>query len=122
MLSLRPEPACDVKELSVRKKIYEWSGDIGIAPALRNAPTKVTEPTADGSTAVADNIIPDNQLCRLIANIWYVEAIFAAHTPDAICVDFYPSLIIVSDALSLPGIHYQSRHTRPELDWKRVWG
>lgn len=80
------------------------------------------EPPAASASAVTDCIIPDDQLCRMIANIWYVEAIFVARSPEGVCVDFYPSLITISDALSLPGIHYPPRHTHPKLDWRRVWG
>ena len=50
-----------------------------------------------------------------------MEAIFAARTPEGVCVDYYPSLIAPIDAPSVPGIIYCPRETRPELDWQRVW-
>ena len=102
-------------------KVFEWSAGVGRSPALLAAPTGAAPEPRNPIVTASEAIIAEHDLCRLIANVWYVEAIFAARCPGGICVDFHPSLITPADAPTVPGIHYCPRETRPDLAWERIW-
>lgn len=102
-------------------KVFDWSVGAGRTPALLTAPAATAEEPGGSAIAASDAIIPHEQLCRLISNVWYAESIFAARCPDGVCVDFHPSLISPADAPSVTGVHHCPRESRPDLNWKCVW-
>ena len=113
----------DVLDSNRATLVFAWGVEADEAPGLLPATLlKVEGNPPEKSGTTFPDLISDHQLCRLIANIWYCEAIWAAPSPHGVCVDFYPSPISENGVLTGAGVTFSPRESRPELNWKLVWG